>query len=98
MLKMAKEIQMEQSEKEVKIDIIEFEEDSLPLILDLFGNEITEDGGIVDQTLKEQIVDEFTDEQLNVKNFGGILASSRIFISKNNASLAEYINRYCKEK
>ncbi|MDD5133660.1 MAG: hypothetical protein PHD81_00755 [Candidatus Nanoarchaeia archaeon] len=83
--------------EETKFEIVEFDDETMPLILELFDNELTEEGNIIDKNSKEPISDEFTNDKLNIKNFGGVLASSRIFISKNSGSIAEYINKVLKK-
>jgi len=74
-----------------KIDVIEFEKEVLPQILEFFDKTLNDDGKIIDKFTGEVLRDPFTNEELNKDNFAGILPGSSLFISKNLASLAEFI-------
>lgn len=80
-----------------KIDFIEFEEDSLPMILDIYDKEVDEFKRIIDKNIKEPEKDEYAHKEITTDNFGGVLVSSRVFVTKNNASFAEHISRFCKK-
>ncbi len=81
-----------------KKPLIEFEDKIAPLILDLFDIEVDEETNeLIDKKFKEPINDPYTQKPILLKDFGGILpVGSHIFISKNNASMAEYITEFFK--
>lgn len=94
---MTKEVLMKTGKKEEDIEIISFDNEALPIVLNLFNNEVTDEGTIIDDTLKEPIKDEFSGKELNLGNFGGVMKGSRVYISTDISSLAEYVSRYCNK-
>ncbi len=83
---MAKEKDLE------KFDAVQFDDEIIPQIVDFFGREVNESNGLImDMKVGDIEVDHYSGEELNSDNFGGVLPGSKIFISKNTASLAEYI-------
>lgn len=80
----------------IDIDAVEFDDESMPIVLDLFDKEIGEDGKILDKKIQEVEIDQYSNNEITKENFAGVLVGSKFFVTKNNASFAEHINRFCK--
>lgn len=83
---------------EEKISIVEFDDEALPMVLELYNKEIDESGRIIDKNIKEVEKDPYSNEEITKDNFAGVLVGSKIFVTKNTASFAEHISKYCKNE
>jgi hypothetical protein len=83
---------------EKKYSAVEFDDDALPLLLDLFDKEVDDENRIVDKNVKEVEVDPYSGEELTTETFGGVLVGSKVLVSRNDASFAEHISIFCKNE
>ena len=78
-----------------KFELIEFDDEAIPLILELYNKELDDSGNVIDKNIGEPEMDVYSNINITKDNFGGILVGSKVFISKNVASIAEHISKFC---
>lgn len=79
-----------------KIEFVEFDDDAVPMILDIIGKEINEEGKVFDKNIQEIEEDQYSHNEITETNLGGILVGSKVLVTKDIASFAEHITKYCE--
>lgn len=76
------------------MELFELNKDNLHTTVEEFGKLIDKKGIIIDKETKEPVKCRYTSEILTVKNLGGVLPGSEIFISDTDTAYAGYVMEF----